>query len=108
MSHPRPAPHVAAIHDLSGMGRCALTIVLPVLSAMGAWTSPLLTAWLSAHTLYPHTDHFLVRDLTEELDQATRHWAELGARFDAIYSGFVGSRRQIDRSEERRVGKECP
>ena len=46
MSHSRPVPHVAAIHDLSGMGRCALTIVLPVLSAMGAWTSPLLTAWL--------------------------------------------------------------
>ena len=96
MSHPRPAPHVAAIHDLSGMGRCALTIVLPVLSAMGCWTSPLLTAWLSAHTLYPHTDHFLVRDLTEELDQTTQHWTELGASFNAVYSGFVGSRRQID------------
>ncbi len=96
MSHPRPAPHVAAIHDLSGMGRCALTIVLPVLSAMGCWTSPLLTAWLSAHTLYPHTDHFLVRDLTEELDQTTQHWTELGASFNAVYSGFVGSRQQID------------
>lgn len=49
----RQAPYVAAIHDLSGVGRCALTIVLPVLSAMGCQCAPLPTAYLSASTIYP-------------------------------------------------------
>lgn len=91
----KPAPHVAAVHDLSGMGRCALTIVLPVLSAMGSWCSPLLTAWLSASTIYPQSPHFAVRDLTDEMAETSAYWGEIGARFDAVYSGFVGSERQI-------------
>lgn len=89
------APHVAAVHDLSGVGRCALSIVLPVLSAMGCWCSPLPTAYLSASTIYPTSDHFVVHDLTQEMEGSLAHWQELGVSFDAIYSGFVGSLRQI-------------
>lgn len=89
-------PHVAAVHDLSGMGRCSLGIVLPVLSALGCWCSPLPTAYLSASTIFPPTDQFVFRDLTGEMAGSTRHWKELDASFDAIYSGFVGSAEQID------------
>ena len=92
---PQKAPHVAAVHDISGMGRCALSIVLPVLSAMGCWCSPLPTAYLSASTIYPPSDRFVIRDLTQEMDGSVAHWQELGSTFDAIYSGFVGSLPQI-------------
>lgn len=89
------APHVAAVHDLSGIGRCALTIVLPVLSNLGCWCSPLPTAYLSASTIYPPSDHFVIRDMTDEMVSSAAHWGEIGARFDAIYTGFVGSERQL-------------
>ena len=91
----RQAPYVAAIHDLSGVGRCALTIVLPVLSAMGCQCAPLPTAYLSTSTIYPPSDHFVFRDLTGEMEGSAAHWGELDIRFDAVYSGFVGSLRQL-------------
>lgn len=90
------APHVAAIHDLSGIGRCSLSVVLPVLSAMGCRCSSLPTAFLSANTIFPPSEHFVFRDLTEEMSGTLDHWAELDVTFDALYSGFVGSERQID------------
>lgn len=89
------APHVAAVHDLSGMGRCSLGVVLPVLSAMGCRCSSLPTAYLSANTIFPPSEHFIFRDLTDEMSGTLDHWAELGISFDALYSGFVGSERQI-------------
>lgn len=91
----KQAPHVAAVHDLSGMGRCSLGIVLPVLSAMGCWCSPLPTAYLSSSTFYPPSDQFVFRDLTGEMEGTAAHWRELDVRFDALYSGFVGSAEQI-------------
>lgn len=95
MAQGKKAPHVAAVHDLSGMGRCSLSIVLPVLSAMGCWCSALPTAYLSASTIFPPSERFVFRDLTGEMEGSADHWAELGTRFDALYSGFVGSERQI-------------
>ena len=92
----KQAPQVAAIHDLSGYGRCSMTVVLPVLSAMGNRCSTLLTAYLSAHTAYPPSPRSCFLDLTDRMEPTWTHWAELGARFDAIYSGFLGSERQID------------
>ena len=89
------APHVAAVHDLSGMGRCSLGVVLPVLSAMGCRCSSLPTAYLSANTIFPPSDHFVFRDLTDEMIGSLDHWEEIGCTFDSLYSGFVGSERQI-------------
>lgn len=89
------APHVAAVHDLSGMGRCSLGVVLPVLSAMGCRCSSLPTAYLSANTIFPPSGHFVFRDLTDEMAGSLEHWGELDCAFDALYSGFVGSERQI-------------
>ena len=89
-----PTPRVAAIHDLSGFGRCSLTVAIPVLSAMGVQCCPLPTAVLSTHT--GGFEGYTFRDLTEEMAAAAAHWKALDLRFDAVYSGFLGSERQID------------
>ena len=88
-----PTPKVIAIHDLSGFGRCSLTVAIPVLSAMGVQCCPLPTAWLSTHTGGFTGYTFL--DMTEEMAKAADHWESLGLRFDAVYSGFMGSEAQM-------------
>lgn len=88
-----PTPRVAAIHDMSGFGRCSLTVVLPILSAMGVQCCPLPTAFLSTHT--GGFEGFTFLDMTEEMPRVARHWKSLDLRFQAIYSGFLGSERQI-------------
>ena len=86
-------PRVAAIHDLSGFGRCSLTIVIPVLSAMGIQCCPLPTAYLSTHTGGFTGNTFL--DMTGELEKAMAHWEGLGLTFEAVYTGFMGNARQM-------------
>ena len=83
---------VAAIHDLSGMGRVSLTVVIPILSSMGVQVCPLPTAILSNHTQYPH---FTFLDLTDEMPRIIAEWKRLEVEFDAIYTGYLGSPRQI-------------
>ena len=85
---------VAAIHDLSGFGKCSLTVARPILSAAGIETSALPTAILSTHTggILGYT----YRDLTEDMRPFMKHWKELDIRFDAVYSGFLGSFEQLD------------
>lgn len=84
---------VAAIHDISGIGRCSLTVIIPVLSAMGVQVCPVPTAVLSAHTGY---GEFVMRDLTDYISPALEHYKKLGTEFDCIYSGFLASSEQID------------
>ena len=83
---------VAAVHDLSGMGRVSLTVVIPVLSTMGFQVCPLPTAVLSNHTQYPS---FSFLDLTDEMPRIIAEWEKLGVQFDAIYTGYLGSPRQV-------------
>ena len=85
---------VAAIHDLSGFGKCSLTVALPILSAAGIETSALPTAILSTHTggISGYTYH----DLTEDMRPIMKHWKSLDIKFDAIYTGFLGSFEQLD------------
>lgn len=90
----KPA-RVAAIHDISGFGRCSLTVVLPVLAAMGAQCCPMPTAFLSAQTAFPKSDRAVFLDMTDQVERTGFHWQELGVEFDAIYSGFLGSEAQI-------------
>ncbi len=80
---------IAAVHDLSGFGRCALTVILPALSAMGHQVIPLPTALLSTHTGGFEDPYFL--DLTDTMNPIIDHWDKLGLEFDAIYSGFLGN-----------------
>ena len=84
---------VAAIHDISCFGRCALTVVIPVLSAMGIQAVPVPTALLSTHT--GGFDDLYFRDLTDDMVGIEDHFSRLGLEFDAIYTGFLGSERQI-------------
>ena len=89
-----PVPkRVAAINDLSGFGRCSLTAAIPVISAMGVQVCPLPTAVLCAHTGYPT---FTFADFTGHMREYAAGWDRLGVRFDAVYSGFLGSAEQID------------
>lgn len=85
---------VATIHDLSGFGKCSLTVALPILSAAGLETSALPTAVLSTHT--GGISGYTYRDLTEDMLPFMRHWKDLDIRFDAIYSGFLGSFEQLE------------
>ena len=86
-----PVKKVAAIHDLSGCGRVSLTVAIPILSAMGIQVCPLPTAVLSSHTQYPD---FTFLDLTDQMPLFINHWKQLGMKFDAIYSGYLGSPEQ--------------
>ena len=84
-----PRCRVAAIHDISGFGKCSLTVALPILSAAGIETACMPTAVLSTHT--GDFEGFTYRDLTPDLPAFGNHWASLGMRFNAIYTGFLGS-----------------
>ena len=86
-------PRGAAIHDLSGFGRCSLSIVVPTLSAMGVQCCPLPTAYLSTHTGGFSGNTFL--DLTDQMAPVTAHWNSEGVTFDAVYTGFMGSGKQM-------------
>lgn len=88
-----PTPRVAAIHDMSGFGRCSLTVAIPILSAMGLQCCPLPTAFLSTHT--GGFEGFTFLDMTEEMPRVAAHWEKLGLHFQAIYSGFLASEEQI-------------
>ncbi len=85
---------VAAIHDLSGFGKCSLTVALPILSAAGIETSALPTAILSTHT--GGISGYTYRDLTEDMRPVMKHWKSLDIKFDDIYTGFLGSFEQLD------------
>ena len=85
---------VAAIHDLSGFGRSSLTAIIPTLSSMGVQVCPLPTAILSNHTGgFPHYSYV---DLTDSMEEYINMWKELKLDFDCIYSGFLGSTKQIN------------
>lgn len=86
--------HVLTINDISCIGRCSVTVALPVISAAGIECSPLPTALLSTHTGgFPG---FFFRDLTDAVPAIAAHWKSLGITFDMIYSGYLGSKEQID------------
>ncbi len=85
---------VAAIHDISGFGRCSLTVALPIISSTGVETVVMPTAVLSTHT--GGFTGFTYRDLTDDMRPITDHWKSLDLKFDSIYTGFLGSFEQQD------------
>lgn len=84
---------VVSIQDLSAVGKCSLTVALPILSAMGIECAVVPTAVLSTHTQF---QGFTFRDLTDEMDPIADHWKKQGLTFDAICTGYLGSFRQVD------------
>ncbi|NBK24565.1 MAG: pyridoxamine kinase [Spirochaetia bacterium] len=87
-------PTCAAIHDLSCYAKSSLTVVLPVLEVMGVEACPLPTALLSSQT--DGFSSYYFRDTSEDLIGILDAWNGLGLRFDAMYSGFLGSSDQVD------------
>ena len=85
--------NVLTVQDLSCLGKCSLTVALPVLSAMGVQVSCLPTAVLSTHT--GGFQGYTFRDLTADMPAIRAHWAKEGVAFDAIYTGYLGSTQQI-------------
>jgi len=90
---PSPIKKVAAVHDLSCIGRCSLTVILPILSCMGVQVCPLPTAVLSTHPGgYAGVS---LCDFTSHMSDFAAHWRREDIRFDCIYSGFLASVEQI-------------
>lgn len=85
---------VAAIHDLSGFGRCALGVILPVMSAMGVQVCPVPTAVLSTHT--GGFGDVEIRDLTDFISPCLAHYKKLQLEFECVYTGFISSQEQVD------------
>ena len=82
------------IQDISCVGQCSLTVALPIISACGLETCVLPSAVLSTHTA--GFTGYTFRDLTEDMPSIKEHWVKEGIRFDAIYTGYLGSTKQID------------
>lgn len=84
---------MAVIQDISGYGRCSMTVALPIISALKVQCCPVPTSIFSNHTAWPH---YFFDDYTDRLPEYLHHWKQLKLSFDGIYSGFLGSREQIE------------
>ena len=84
---------ILTIQDISCVGQCSLTVALPILSACGVETAILPSAVLSTHT--GGFKGFTFRDLTDDMPAIVDHWRSEGISFDAIYTGYLGSIKQV-------------
>lgn len=85
---------ILTIQDISCVGQCSLTVALPILSACGLETAILPSAVLSTHTA--GFSGYTFRDLTDDMPAIKDHWVKEGIKFDAVYTGYLGSTQQID------------
>ena len=85
---------ILTIQDISCVGQCSLTVALPIISACGVETCVLPSAVLSTHT--GGFSGFTFRDLTEDMPAIRAHWQKENIKFDAIYTGYLGSTKQIE------------
>ena len=84
---------ILTVQDISCVGKCSLTVALPVISSFGIETAILPTAVLSTHTAF---NSFTFRDLSEDIEPICKVWKDEGIEFDGIYTGYLGSKQQID------------
>ena len=85
---------VLTIQDISCVGQCSLTVALPIISACGIETCILPSAVLSTHT--GGFKGFTFRDLADDMPAIMNHWLKEGISFDAVYTGYLGSKKQIE------------
>ena len=88
---------IVTVQDISCVGKCSLTVALPIISAMGVEAAILPTAVLSTHTMFKN---FTCKDLTDQVKPITAHWKSENMDFSAIYTGYLGSFEQIDLMKE--------
>ncbi len=84
---------ILSIQDISCVGKCSLTVALPIISALGIEAAILPTAVLSTHTAF---GGFTFKDLTDEVEPICKVWKQEDIAFDGIYTGYLGSKEQID------------
>lgn len=84
---------ILTIQDISCLGKCSLTVALPIISAMGVEACILPTAVLSTHTMF---QGYTFKDLTDEINPIVKHWCDANIDFDALYTGYLGSIEQVD------------
>lgn len=84
---------IATIQDISCLGKCSLTVALPLISACGVEACVVPTAVLSTHTMFKN---YTFRDLTSDMPDILKHWKAENFKFDAIYTGYLGSFEQIE------------
>ena len=89
-----PYKRILTIQDISCVGQCSLTVALPILSACGLETAVLPSAVLSTHTA--GFSGYTFRDLTEDMPKIKEHWIKENLKFDGIYTGYLGSTKQIE------------
>ena len=85
---------VLTIQDISCFGQCSITVALPIISACGLECTTLPSAVLSTHTY--NFKGFTFRDLTEDIPKISEHWNRENIKFDAVYTGYIGSEKQIE------------
>ncbi|MCQ2086149.1 MAG: pyridoxamine kinase [archaeon] len=85
---------VLAIHDISCLGKCSLTVALPIISSVGLECTVIPTAVLSTQT--EGFQNYRYHSLTKDVKHIVNHWVTLNLKFDSIYVGFLGSFSQID------------
>ena len=99
---------ILTVQDISCVGQCSLTVALPIISACGIETAILPSAVLSTHT--GGFSGWAFRDLTEDIPGIVDHWEKEQIKFDAIYTGYLGSLRQIELVKDmfnRLSGPDC-
>ncbi len=84
---------IAVINDISGFGKCSLTVAIPIISALKVQACPLVTGVLSNQTCY---SSYFMADMTDSMEEIINKWAELGFSFDGIYSGYLAGESQMD------------
>lgn len=85
---------IVTIQDISCFGKCSLTVALPIISAMGIETAVIPTAVLSTHT--GGFTGYTFRDLTGDIEGIAQHWKSIDLKFNAIYTGYLGSIEQAE------------
>lgn len=84
---------IVTIQDISCVGKCSITVALPIISAMGTETAILPTAVLSTHTMFTG---FTVKDLQDQIEPISAHWKSQKINFDLIYTGYLANKEQIE------------
>ncbi|MBQ8546159.1 MAG: pyridoxamine kinase [Clostridia bacterium] len=85
---------IVTIQDISCFGKCSITVALPLVSAMGVECAIIPTSVLSTHT--GGFKNFTFTDLNEDIPKISKHWKEYNIKFDSIYTGYLGNKKQID------------
>lgn len=84
---------IVSVQDISCLGKCSLTVALPIISAMGVECAVVPTAVLSTHTMFRG---YTFRDLTEDIRPILKHWQKENIKYDAVYTGYLGSFQQLE------------